>query len=79
MTSVPRTPTSPGGFTLDPDEELTPVEGRPDAGAVLLTRIYLQLSAPDRQRAVQLLTNWAGCTLDRRVLIEAMARELAGT
>ena len=77
MTTTPRKQTDPGGFVLDMQDELTPTEGMPDTETIAVMRICGGMSKPDRMRAVQLLANWAVCTLDRRVLVEAMTREFA--
>lgn len=79
MTTIPRKQTDPGGFTLDEQEEDTQPTPKTDStDALYMARIYGQLGTMDRKRAVQLLESWSKCTLDQRVLIEALARELAG-
>lgn len=79
MTDVPRKQTDPGGFVLDEQEEPTQPSPKTDStDALYMARIFGQLGTVDRKRAVSLLECWSRCTLDQRVLIEAMARELAG-
>jgi len=68
---------SPGSYAAAPDDE-TPT--RPDNGdpvTIALIRLFGELGASDRKGAVSLLGNWARCTLDQRVIIEAISRELA--
>ena len=61
---------------LDLHDEIT----RPDLSDDLVVRmaaLFGSLKQADRDKAIKLIGAWAGCSLDRRVLIEALARELA--
>jgi hypothetical protein len=42
-----------------------------------MVRLFDGLKSNEKHAAVRLLEGWAVCSLDRRVLIEALARELA--
>jgi hypothetical protein len=70
-----RKPTDPGGFA--DDEAPTTPSGGIDQDALAIVRLVDGLKANDRRRALRVLEAWSSCTLDRRVLIEAIARELA--
>jgi hypothetical protein len=71
----PRKPTDPGGFA-DDETPTSPASGI-DPDALAIVRLVDGLKANDRKRARHVLEAWSVCSLDRRVLIEAMARELA--
>ena len=76
-----RKQTEPGGWQspagpVDPDD----IPTRPDAAdpnTLALARVYGDLSAAERERAVIVLRYWARCTNDQRVLVEHFAKELA--
>ncbi len=80
-----RTGTSPGGYSaasgsapgaVPADEEIT----RPDASGELVSavnRLFMALKPRERVTALALVLNYSKCSLDRRVTIEAVARELA--
>ncbi len=75
-----RKPTEPGGFEPPgsvgiEDDIPTRPEGI-DPVTLQLVRLFGDLNKVDRRRAAMLLENWSKCTLDRRVLIEALSREL---
>lgn len=78
---IPRKSTDPGGFepsfTPDPQEEITRPDAAVDCETIQLVRLYGELNQVDKRRAIMILTNWAKCPLDRRVLIEALCRELS--
>lgn len=71
----PRKRTDPGGFSED-EIDTSPGSGI-DPDALAIVRLVDGLKSNDRRRARHVLEAWAGCSLDRRVLIEMMARELA--
>jgi hypothetical protein len=61
---------------VDPCDEIT----RPDLSDLLVIRmaeIFGNLKAHERAHAIQLITDWAKCSADRRACIEFSARELA--
>ncbi len=63
-TSEDDTPTKPDG-TLDPD-------------MLRLVRLVSDMPVVERRRMVSLVDHYSKCGLGRRVLIEELARELAG-
>lgn len=67
--------TDPGGFA--DDEATTSPAGGLDPDALAMVRLFDGFKSNEKHAAVRLLEGWAACTLDRRVLIEALARELA--
>ncbi len=71
----PRKATDPGGFAGD--EEITRPTGGLDPDALAIVKLIDGLKSNERRRARRVLEGWAACSLDRRVLIEALARELA--
>lgn len=75
VSPVPRRNTDPGGFTAE--EADTQPSGGLDPDALAMVRLFDALKSNEKRSAVRLLQGWASCTIDRRVLIEALARELA--
>ena len=74
--SIPsRTPTNPGGFC--DDEAPTSPGGGLDPDALAMVRLFDNLNANEKHDAVCLLEGWVACTVDRRVLLRALAGELA--
>jgi hypothetical protein len=71
----PRTRTAPGGFA--DDETPTSPGGGLDPDALAMVRIFDGLNANEKHEAVKLLEGWVACTVDRRVLLRALAGELA--
>ena len=73
-----RNETRPGGYALNPGEDEIPT--RPEAvdpSTLIMVRVYEGLTALERRHVVALLKAWQKCTLDQRVIIEAVAREFA--
>lgn len=68
--------THPGEYAYSEEDTPTkPDNGDPDALA--MARLYGDLNAWERRKVVSLLKAWSKCSLDQRVLIEAVAREFA--
>ncbi len=68
----------PGPCAAQPAEQ-DEIPTRPDAvdpETLSLVRLFGDLGALDRKRAIRVLSAWSKCSLDRRVLIEALCREL---
>ncbi len=60
----------------DPCDEIT----RPDLSDLLVIRmaeIFGNLKAHERAHAIQLISDWAKCSAERRACVEFSARELA--
>ncbi len=72
----PRKRTDPGGFAGDDDTPTSPGGGL-DPDALAMVRIFDGLNANEKHEAVKLLEGWVACTVDRRVLLRALAGELA--
>lgn len=71
----PRKRTDPGGFGED-EVTTSPTSGL-DPDALAMVRLFDGFKSNEKHSAVRLLEGWAACSIDRRVLIEALARELA--
>lgn len=67
---------STGPAPVDQDDIVTQPECV-DPDTLVLVRLYGNLRPEERKRLIKVVEAWAGCTLDRRVTIEAVARELA--
>ena len=62
---------------LDPDDTPTsPSNPTPDASAAILARLYGELCPLDRKRLALLVEAWYVASLDQRILLESLAREL---
>jgi hypothetical protein len=65
-----------GGFEGDDDTPTAPGGGL-DPDALAMVRLFDGLNANEKHEAVKLLEGWAACTIDRRVLLRALAGELS--
>lgn len=62
----------------DPEDDIPTKRDSPQPLAIgRFTSAVLDLTARECDAISTLLLNWRNCTTDRRVLIEALARELA--
>lgn len=77
-----RKQTDPGGWqsppgSVAPEDDIPTRPDAADPNTLALVRVFGDLNALDRERAVVLLKNWSRCTMTQRILLESLSGELA--